>query len=91
MSADTLFYLIVTGLSLAGSLYGAAHALLNSRDPRSAAAWVAICVFLPIAGLLLYLAFGKNRIRTRAKRLHSPSDSVIAGERLAMESAMPST
>jgi cardiolipin synthase len=87
MSADTLFYLVVTGLSLAGSLYGAAHALLNSRDPRSAAAWVAICVFLPIAGLLLYLAFGKNRIRTRAKRLHSPSDSAMAGERLAMESA----
>ena len=87
LSADTLFYLAVTGLSLAGSLYGAAHALLNSQDPRSAAAWVGICLFLPVAGLLLYLAFGKNRIRTRARRLHTPADPVSQRERAALESA----
>ncbi len=87
MSADTLLYLVLTALSLAGSLYGAGQALLNSQDPRSAAAWVAICLFLPVAGLLLYLCFGKNRIRTRARRLHGAADPAAARERLAMESA----
>ncbi len=87
MAADTFFYLLISALSLAGGLYGAVHALLNSRDPRSAAAWVAICLFIPFAGLLAYLAIGKNRIRTRARRLQAPADSSQSGERLALESA----
>ncbi len=47
----------------------AVHALLFKRDPRSAFAWVAVCLLFPIAGPLLYVFFGINRIQTRAKKL----------------------
>ncbi|MGI9286158.1 MAG: cardiolipin synthase [Pseudomonadales bacterium] len=51
------------------SAWGAGHALLNKRDPRSAVAWIAVCFVLPFLGALLYYVFGKNRILTRARRL----------------------
>ena len=47
----------------------AVHALLFKRDPRSAFAWVAVCLLFPLAGPLLYVFFGINRIQTRAKKL----------------------
>lgn len=47
----------------------AIHALLYKRDPRSAFAWVAICLLFPLAGPLLYVFFDINRIQTRAKKL----------------------
>lgn len=60
-----LILTLVTVIAVAA----AGHALLNKRDPRSALAWVAICLFFPVAGPLLYAFFGVNRIRTRAKKL----------------------
>lgn len=52
----------------------AGHALLYKRDPRSAFGWIAICMMFPLAGPILYLLFGINRVRTRAKKynLNSP-------------------
>ncbi|MGH7819876.1 MAG: PLDc N-terminal domain-containing protein, partial [Candidatus Binatia bacterium] len=47
----------------------AAHALLYKRDPRAAFGWIAVCLFFPVAGPLLYFFFGINRARTRAKKL----------------------
>jgi hypothetical protein len=32
------------------SVGAATHALLTKRDPRSAAAWVSLCVFFPVVG-----------------------------------------
>ncbi|MFM7274906.1 MAG: phospholipase D-like domain-containing protein, partial [Gammaproteobacteria bacterium] len=64
-----ILYLGLWLVGVVAGLYGAGHALLNNRDPRSAAAWAAICLTLPILGFLAYLAIGKNRIRTRARRL----------------------
>ncbi len=55
------------------SVWGAGHALLNKRDPRSATAWIAVCFVLPFLGALFYYMFGKNRIVTRAKRLRQES------------------
>ena len=52
------------------SVLAALHALFNKRDPRSAFAWVAICLMWPLVGALLYLVFGVNRIQTRARLLH---------------------
>lgn len=53
------------------------HALLTKRDPRSALGWIAVSVIFPAFGPALYYVFGINRIRTRAKRLHSDApDSV---------------
>ena len=66
MSASQwLILLLVSAVALATAL----HALLFKRDPRSAFAWVAVCLLFPVAGPLLYAFFGINRIRTRAKKL----------------------
>jgi len=46
----------------------AVHILLNKRDPIRAGIWITLIVFMPIAGFLLYWAFGDNRIARRAKR-----------------------
>jgi cardiolipin synthase len=49
------------------------HALLFKRDARAAFGWIALCVLLPIAGPILYLLLGINRIRRRAARLEWPA------------------
>ena len=64
------FHLTLIAVTLTASLTASAHALLNKRDPRSAAAWIALCMLFPVIGVLAYLALGVNRIRTRARRLH---------------------
>ena len=48
-----------------------AHVLLSKRDPRAAFGWIAVCLFFPFAGPILYLIFGVNRISTRARKLES--------------------
>lgn len=48
------------------------HALLYKRDPRSAAGWIIICLFVPLAGPLAYFLLGINRVRSRAQALHRP-------------------
>lgn len=65
-------------LSLLASLLASGHALLGKRDPRSAAAWITLCLLFPIVGVLLYLAIGNNRIRTRARQLHERPDETKA-------------
>ena len=61
---------LTVALGVAVSVMAASHALFHKREPRSAFAWVAICIMWPLAGALLYLIFGKNRIQTRARKLH---------------------
>ncbi len=61
---------VAVALGIVASMAGAAHALFNKRDPRSAAAWVAICLMWPLVGAVIYLLMGKNRIKTRARQLH---------------------
>jgi cardiolipin synthase A/B len=50
---------LVTGLG------AGLHALLTKSDPRSAVSWVALCIFVPYGGALLYWLFGINRVRRR--------------------------
>lgn len=57
-------------LSLIG-VAAAWHALLNKRDPRAALGWMAVALALPLVGVLLYLLFGINRVRSRARRRRS--------------------
>jgi len=45
------------------------HAMLFKRDPRAALGWVAMCLFFPLLGPLLYYLFGINRIQTHARKL----------------------
>ncbi len=66
---ETLLPAIGALAILALSLGTAYHALTFKRDPRSALGWVFVCLSLPIAGALVYLVFGVNRVRTRAQKL----------------------
>jgi cardiolipin synthase len=52
------------------SLFAAVHVLLNHRKPQATFTWVAVCIMWPLVGAILYFMFGKNRVATRAKRLH---------------------
>lgn len=65
------WFLIII-LAVAG-LATATHALLSKRDPRAAMGWIAVCIMFPYLGPVLYLMLGINRIRTRARKLHSRS------------------
>lgn len=47
----------------------ACHALLTKPDPHSAFGWIVVCWLFPLAGPLLYVVFGINRVRARAKEL----------------------
>lgn len=52
----------------------ALHALFHKRDPRSALVWVLFCLAFPLLGVLLYVVFGRNRVRRVARQLkpHEP-------------------
>ena len=45
------------------------HVLLHKRDIGAATAWIGFGWLSPIAGGLLYVTFGINRVRRRARRL----------------------
>ncbi len=51
------------------AVYAAVHALIYKKDPRAAFGWIAVCLFLPFFGPLLYFLFGINRVHTRAQKL----------------------
>ena len=64
---DVLFWLIPP-LVLVSALLTAGHALLNKQDSKAAFGWIALCIILPVAGPILYLLFGINRVRSKAQR-----------------------
>jgi len=67
------------------------HALLYKRDPRAAFGWIAVCVLAPVAGPVLYLFFGLNRVRGRARDLGLTEFSLgyERGHRLAELQTLP--
>src|SRR5579872_2931802 len=69
--AEALLRLLAIGLYVLCATFGAVHALLTKPDPRSALGWIATCGLLPFAGTILYLLFGVNRVRTRARQLRA--------------------
>lgn len=60
---------LVAGLGVALALVAAGHAILYKRDSRAATAWVGFIWLVPLAGALIYLIFGVNRIRNKAALL----------------------
>lgn len=50
------------------ALIAAGHALLNKRDSKAAFGWIALCIILPLAGPVIYLIFGINRVTHKAKK-----------------------
>jgi cardiolipin synthase A/B len=63
--------LILLLVHVACASLAALHVLLSNRDPRSALGWIGVCWLFPLAGPLLYVLFGINRVRTRAKQLRA--------------------
>lgn len=62
-------------LLMAGT--AALHALLSKRDSKSALAWIAVSIVMPIAGPIIYLVFGINRVGPLAResyRANLPTD-----------------
>ncbi len=68
------------GLTLLAALaLGAAgHALLRKSDSRSALGWVAVCLTFPLAGPILYILFGVNRVKRSASRMRREVDELSA-------------
>jgi cardiolipin synthase len=60
---------LVATLDAVFAIAASGHAILNKRDTRSAVGWVGVIWLVPILGALLYLIFGINRIKRRAKAL----------------------
>lgn len=54
------------------AIYAATHALIYKKDSRAAFGWIAVCIFLPLFGPLLYFIFGINRVHKRARALAAP-------------------
>ena len=69
--ADALFEQLTVALYVLCAVFAAVHALLTKPDPRSALGWIVTCWLLPFAGTILYLLFGVNRVRTRARQLRA--------------------
>jgi cardiolipin synthase len=66
-------------LLLAALALGAAgHALLRKSDSRSALGWVGVCLTFPLAGPILYILFGVNRVRRSASRMRKEVDALSA-------------
>ena len=60
--------LILTLLIVAAGILAALHALLTKRDSRAAFGWIGFCLILPVAGPVIYLLFGINRLNEQANR-----------------------
>lgn len=64
---DMLFWMLPPVVLISG-LFTAGHALLHKQDSKAAFGWIALCIILPVAGPILYLLFGINRVRSKAQR-----------------------
>lgn len=64
----SLLLWIVPFLLLGAAVVAAGHALLNKRDSKAAFGWIALCFILPLAGPIIYLIFGINRVHHRAQK-----------------------
>jgi cardiolipin synthase len=65
------FWSIAAGLLfLAIDIAASLHAVLHKRDSRAAISWVGLIWLAPVAGVILYLLFGLNRIRRQASEMH---------------------
>ena len=69
--AEGLLEPLIVALYVLCATFSAVHALLTKPDPRSALGWIVTSWLLPFAGTILYLLFGVNRVRTRARQLRA--------------------
>lgn len=75
--------IVVTAITSPAAAF---HALLNKRDPRGALGWIAVSVFFPIFGPLLYYVFGINRVHIRARQLDQSAQHGLGGRQPGVDS-----
>src|SRR5437868_13567980 len=68
---DLIYPLLVTVASFIVALFVSAHVVLYKRDVRAAIGWVGVIWLTPFVGSLLYLSFGINRVKRKARKLYS--------------------
>jgi len=79
-------YRVVGALAVLLAALASGHAILYKRDSRAAVGWVGLILMVPIAGSLLYVVFGINRIRRHAADLRSEGPR-LSGSQLAVRPA----
>lgn len=84
-----LLFSFISALVLLCSVLAATHALLSKRDSNSALGWVAFCLFMPLAGPIIYLVFGINRIRAKAKELYDKEPTETGTDNTAILDERP--
>ena len=52
------------------------HVLMTKRDVPAAIGWIGLAWLSPVLGALLYVGFGINRVKRRARRLKGPVRTV---------------
>ncbi len=69
---------IAVVISLSAGTAAAIHAAMTKRDVRAAIGWVALAIFSPFFGALLYLVAGINRVRyRRIGQAHDAADPLL--------------
>jgi cardiolipin synthase len=75
------------GIAILGAAVAASgHAILYKRDPRSATLWTLVIWLLPVAGPVLYLLLGINRVRRFAVALRGDMVRYPSGTQLSPDS-----
>ena len=77
----TAFAIAIAVVAVAAAIAASLHAILYKRDVRAAIGWTGFIWIAPLAGPLIYLLFGVNRIRRRAAILRGQTKSVRAVSR----------
>jgi cardiolipin synthase len=62
--------------------------LIRRKEPSSTAAWILVLVFLPAVGSLLFLLFGRDRIRMPARRKRE-LDAIVRAQVSASRNETP--
>ncbi len=74
---DPYFPAVFTVMLFAVAATTSLHVILSRREPGSSIAWIALVWLAPILGVLAYLAFGINRIQSRAASLWADEDHYL--------------
>jgi cardiolipin synthase len=61
-----ILQLTISAVIFGTALVASGHAVLYKREPRAAALWILVIWLIPIAGSILYLLLGVNRVRRHA-------------------------
>jgi cardiolipin synthase len=67
---------LVGGLHFVIAAAVTAHTLMTKRDVPAAIGWIGMAWLAPVLGALLYVGFGVNRVKRRARRLKGSVRSV---------------